>query len=138
MLQTHNQEWRKDLKAGDQIDVYVKADERGKVFGWMQGNIDQVYGDALAISFPKSTINYDCRVDRWSTDLMPFETKTKDDYAWRNQFLENASMFECDVHDKSTWSKATILEVKKKTENSGRVVLLAYCALRVYRNDPNS
>jgi hypothetical protein len=47
-------------------------------------------------------------------------------------------MLECDVHDKSSWNKSTIFEVKKQTVAVDRVIDIAYCALRVYRDIPNS
>lgn len=84
--------------------------------------------DTLSLEFPKSSMYYDRTVDRWSTDLLPFETKTKEDYEWRDENLVKAEMFECDLHDKQSWGKCTILEVKKKTEAAGRVVLLGNCA----------
>jgi hypothetical protein len=77
-------------------------------------------------------------MDRWSTDLVQFETKTKADYEWRRNNVVNAKMLECDVHDKATWNKATIFEIKKQTVGPGRVIDVAYCALRVYRDIPNS
>lgn len=70
-------------------------------------------GDDLYLEFPLSQNIYDGRMDRWSTDLVQFETKTKEDYEWRRQNLVNATMLEVDVHDKSSWNKATIFEVKK-------------------------
>jgi len=44
--------------------------------------------------------------------LMPFESKTKLDYEWRDKFLAGAEMLECDIHDKSVWCKGTVFEVK--------------------------
>ena len=114
-MRTHGQEWRKDLKAGDRIDCFVKCDEKSKQFGWMQGLIVSVNldGDSLNVEFPESSCIYDGIVDRWSTNIMQFESKTKEDYEWRRQFLQNAVNLECEVHDKMSWNKATIFEVKK-------------------------
>lgn len=83
-LHTVNQQWRQELKVGDNVDAYVKADEKGRLFGWMQGRIVAVMKDTLSLEFPKSSMYYDRTVDRWSTDLLPFETKTKEDYEWRD------------------------------------------------------
>ncbi len=47
-------------------------------------------------------------------------------------------MTECEVHDKSSWNKSTIFEIKKQTVGPNRVIPIAYCALRVYRDIPNS
>lgn len=74
----------------------------------------------------------------WSTDLAPFESKTKEDYAWRKEFLEGAKDYEVDIHDKSTWCKGTIFEIKKQTISPDRVIDVAYCAFRVYRPNSNA
>ena len=50
----------------------------------MQGRIVAAMKDTLSLEFPKSSMYYDRTVDRWSTDLLPFETKTKEDYEWRD------------------------------------------------------
>jgi len=67
-----------------------------------------------------------------------FETKTKADYEWRQNVVRGAVNLECDVHDKSSWNKATIFEIKKQTISKNRVIDIAHCALRVYRDIPNS
>lgn len=59
------------------VDVYGKADDKNKLFGWMQARISAVDGDTLMIEFPLSSNFFDGRIDRWSTDLVKFETKTK-------------------------------------------------------------
>jgi len=72
-----------------------------------------VIGDELHLEFPLSSNIYDGTIDRWSTNLVQFESKTKADYEWRHNNVVNARMLECDVHDKATWNKSTIFEVKK-------------------------
>jgi len=69
---------------------------------------------------------------------MAFESKTKADYEWRAKFLAGAQMLECDIHDKSVWCKGTVFEVKKQTVSTDRIIDLAYCAFRVYRENPTS
>jgi hypothetical protein len=51
----------------------------------MQGLITSVNldGDTLNVEFPDSSCIYDGIVDRWSTNIMKFESKTKEDYEWR-------------------------------------------------------
>lgn len=106
-----NQTWRQDLKVGDKVDVLVKADERGFLQGWMQGQIESVNGDNLWMVFPDSSDYYDGYVDRWALELAPFETHTKEDYEWRRTQVKN--MTEVDLHDKSSWMKGTLFEIKK-------------------------
>ena len=88
--------------------------------------------------FPNSSNAYDKFLDIWSTDLAQFESKTRQDYAWREGKLVGAVNYEVDIHDKGTWCAGTIFEVKEKTVSPGRVILLGYCAFRVYREKTNS
>lgn len=105
----------------------------------MQATVVGVNADTLFIEFPLSPIFYDGRINRWSTELAQFESKTKQDYEWRRDKLAmGAKDFECEVHDKSTWNKSTILEIKSVNVAFERDVLMAYCGLRVYRDIPNS
>jgi hypothetical protein len=53
-LRTDGQEWRSELGVGDMVDVYVKADDRGKLSGWMQAEISSVDGDEFYLEFPLS------------------------------------------------------------------------------------
>lgn len=68
-LRTVNELWRKDIKVGDKVDHYTKADERGRIFGWMQFEVVGVSGDMLKLEALYSSNMYDCSVDRWSTDI---------------------------------------------------------------------
>lgn len=133
-LRTANQSWRTELKVGDKIDVLVKADEKGGITGFLQANITRIEQDTLFVEYPESSNFYDGQIDRWATEICPFESKTKEDYAWRKEFLENATDLEVDAHDKSTWLKATIFEIKKQTLHD-RVILLANVGFRVYRKN---
>lgn len=42
-------------------------------------------------------------------------------------------MYEVDINDKGIWRSGTILEYKLEKQLDGREVLMAYCAMRVYR-----
>lgn len=75
----------------------------------MQGKVVGVEEDDFSVEFPLSPISYDRKVNRWSTDLAPFESKTKDDYEWRTNVLAKTEQLECEIHDKSTWNKGHIL-----------------------------
>ena len=133
-LRTANQSWRTELKVGDKIDVLVKADEKGGISGFLQAHIKRIEQDTLFVEYPESSNFYDGQIDRWATEICPFESKTKEDYAWRKEFLENAIDFEVDAHDKSTWLKSTIFEIKKQTLHD-RVIMLANVGFRVYRKN---
>lgn len=136
-LRTSKQTWRKDLKVGDKLDVLVKADEKSPLTGFMQAVIKRIEGDTLFLEFPESSNFYDTTMDRWATQICAFESKTKEDYAWRHEKLENAKDLEIDAHDKSSWLKATIFETKQQTIAPDRVITLAYIAYRVYRQKAN-
>jgi hypothetical protein len=134
--------WRKDLSINDMIDVYVRGEERQKpVCGYLQAQITALVGDDdLYIEFPLSSNEYDQRISRWSSNLAPFESKTKEDYEWRRDLVANLDAekgLECDVNDKTQWNKSTIFEVKKKTITQTRVIDLAHCCLRIYRPHNN-
>lgn len=132
-LRTSKQVWRKDLKTGDKVDVLVKADEKSPMTGFLQAVITRVEGDTLFLEFPESSNFYDTTMDRWATQICQFESKTKEDYAWRASQVLNCKDLEIDAHDKSSWLKATIFETKTQTISSERVITLAYVAYRVYR-----
>lgn len=142
LRRTQNEAWRKELQLNGQVDVYCNADERGpscKNRGWMQAQISAVVDDDdLYLEFPLVGDSFDRKISRWSSDLAPFESKTKEDYEWRRQNLVNAKDFECDAHDKNKWEKATIFEVKKKEINANRVIDLAFVAFRIYRPHNNT
>ena len=57
---------------------------------------------------------YDGKINRWSTEVMPFESKTKEDYRWRKEQLANAKEyeFEAEMHDKSSWNNGPILKLR--------------------------
>lgn len=105
--------------------------------GFMQATITRVEGDTLFLEFPESSNYYDTTMDRWATQICAFESKTKEDYAWRHEHLTNAKDYEIDSHDKSSWLKATIFETKTQTISPNRVITLAYVAYRVYRQKVN-
>lgn len=138
-LRTAGQEWRTLLKEGDMVDVMVATDPAGRNAGWMQGKIISLNQDILSIEFILSPRGYDRKVTRWSTDIALFESKTKEDYAWRHEQVAKAVAysFEAEVHDKSTWNKSTIIDFRTENEGPDRGVLLAHCALRVYRDIPD-
>lgn len=136
-LRTSKQLWRNELKVGDKIDVLVKADEKSSMTGFLQAVITRVEGDTLFLEFPESSNFYDTSMDRWATQICPFESKTKEDYEWRRENLTQAKDFEVDSHDKSSWLKATIFETKQQTIAPDRMITLAYVAYRVYRQKAN-
>ena len=58
-MRTSKQVWRNEIQAGDRLDVYVKADERSRLHGWMQGEVARVVDDTLFVEFPDSLKSYD-------------------------------------------------------------------------------
>jgi hypothetical protein len=132
-LTTKTQVWRNDLKLGDKVDVRVCGDNKNKAYGWLQGEIDGVEDDFISIIFPKISSDFDQVVSRWSNDLMPFESQSKDDYEWRAAELEDAEDACFDVNDLYNWEEATILKTRINVRGT-RPFKEAYVAFRVYRN----
>lgn len=66
---------------------------------------------------------------------MPVGTYTRAHYDWIETQLLQTKMLECDMHDKCKWYKCTILNILEQND-FGRVIKMANCALRVYRENP--
>ncbi len=104
-------------------------DEYTKCSGWSQARISQVAGDTLHLEFLYDTKNTDRYLDRWSVDIAQFESKTKELFQWKSTLQVKQQV---DGHDKSSWNKSTILDMKEQTIGPNRTVKLAYVAFRVY------
>ena len=131
-IKTMHQAWRKEIKAGDKLDICIKYDDVTTLLGWAQASVTEVRGDDLDIEFDYINAGYDGTVSRWSTFIAQFESKTKDDYEWRKKYLVNPSnLFNVDCHDKRNWFGSSILKQKYETQK-GRDVLMAYVGFRVY------
>jgi hypothetical protein len=59
-----------------------KAGQRGGA-GWSQGKIVKIDGDALYLEYPTEPVEMDRRIDRWSVEIAPFESKTKETWEWK-------------------------------------------------------
>lgn len=105
----------------------------------MQGTIVQTmddHQDSLLVTFPDVISNYDCRISRWSFEVAPFETKSKELHEWRANELANNEGLVCIAHDNIKWYKSTILEYKS-IKQMEKQVLMCKVAFRVYGNTPN-
>lgn len=65
-------------------------------------------GDVLSLKFLKDTKNTDKLIDRYSLDLAPFESKTKQLFDWKDT-LEVGHLI--DGCDRNMWNKGTILDI---------------------------
>lgn len=74
-------------------------------------------------------------LDRWSTDIAQFNSKTEEDHKWRSENIAKNDLvdFVCDMHDKIKWEEGTIFNVIEDN-TSGRPVLVGNCGFRVYRD----
>lgn len=114
-LATHHQIWRKELQMGDKVDVNIGGDDKSKTTGWVQGKIVDISGDKLSIEFPDLPPQHDCDTDRWSINLMKFESKTKEDYEWRRSWAnEESKDIEVDMHDGYKWEEGTIFDIAEE------------------------
>jgi hypothetical protein len=50
-------------------------------------------------------------LDRWSVEIAPYESKTKESWEWRSTLITGQVV---DSHDKSVWNKSTILDIKEQ------------------------
>ena len=95
------------------MKVYESRNTSYPLWGWLQAKILSTDGDFLSLEFTLTSNVYDRLMDRWSTEVAPFESKTKEDYAWRTQMLtEDATMVEVDVHDNNMFRSGTVFSIK--------------------------
>jgi hypothetical protein len=118
------------------VDVLTGADDRCSHKGWMQAKIVEVFEDTLRLEYVASSDWYDCQIDRNAVEIAQFETRTKEDYAWRHSKLEQWTEIDC--HDRYNWCRATIMEIKELTINQDRKFMAAYVGYRIYREDNTS
>ena len=86
------------------------ADESSfRCSGWSQARISSVNGDVLQLEYIFDVKAVDRLMDRWSVEIAPFESKTKENWEWRQTLSINTVV---DSHDKSVWNKSTILDIK--------------------------
>jgi hypothetical protein len=71
----------------------------------------------------------DRSLDRWSVEIAPFESKTKEIYEWKKTLRVDDQV---DVQDDTfKWLKATIIKLEEEEED-GRVIPMARVGLRIY------
>ena len=116
------------------IDVKVLGDDKDKTKGWVRGQVERISGDMLSVIFPDLPVDFDCDIDKWSTDIAVAESHTKEDIAWRNENIGSTDVtdFVCDCHDKYKWEEATVFNIIEDN-SGGRPVLMGNVGFRVYR-----
>jgi len=97
--------------------------------GWSQAKITKADGDTLYLEYPTELSEVDRFVDRWSVELAPFESRTKDTWEWKKTIKVDDQVDAQD--DACKWVKATIIAIED-TEQQGRTVLTALVGMRVY------
>ena len=66
-MSTASQTWRKQLKAGDSVDVRIDGDEKTqKIKGWVQGEVENIEGEMVYLKFPEMPENYDHALPIWT------------------------------------------------------------------------
>ena len=133
--QGSGQNWREDLKEGDFVDVllhHVDGSHTSRCAGWAQARIGAVAGDRLDIKYTMEPSDSDRWLDRWSVEIAPFETKTKELWEWKKTIKVDDQL---DVQDDSfKWAKATILSIFEVGEDD-RSYPMADVAMRIYVPD---
>ena len=72
------------------------------------------------MTFPGFPSDWEESVETWSTDLAPFESHTKEDYAWRREAIlgvDNLENFVIDCHDDYKWEEATIFNLHEEIDH---------------------
>ena len=86
------------------------ADENNsRCSGWSQARISYVNGDVLQLEFIYDIKSVDRYMDRWSVEIAPHESKTKELWEWKKTVAVNMMV---DANDKSVWNKSTVLDIK--------------------------
>lgn len=130
--QGSRQAWREELKEGDSVDALVHHSDRGGQrggAGWSQAKIEKVEGDALYLEYPTEPVEMDRMVDRWSVEIAPFESRTKETWEWKATLKVDDQVDAQD--DACKWVKATIISIEE-AEDQGRTVLMALVGMRIY------
>ena len=126
------QSWRKDLKEGELVDALLHHCDRtgsSRGAGWSQAKIGRVDEDALHLEYLTEPKEADRSLDRWSVEIAPFESKTKEIYEWKKTLKVDDQV---DVQDDTfKWLKATIIKLEEEEED-GRVIPMALVGLRIY------
>jgi len=133
--QGSGQTWRQDLNEGDHVDVllhHVDGSHTSRAAGWAQARIGAVAGDRLDIKYLMEPSDSDRSLDRWSVEIAPYESKTKELWEWKKTIKVDDQL---DVQDEAfKWTKATILQIFEVGED-GRSFPMALVAMRIYVAD---
>ena len=126
------QSWRNDLKEGDLVDALLHHLDRAgssRGAGWSQAKIGRVDEDTLHLEWLMEPREHDRALDRWSVEIAPFETKTKEIWEWKRTIKLDDQV---DVQDDTfKWLKATVIAMGDQVEEA-RTVPTVLVGLRIY------
>jgi hypothetical protein len=80
------------------------------------------------LKFPFDKKHLDKTFDRWSVEVAPFESKTKESWEWRSSLVVGS---EVDAYDRTSWCRSTILELKE-VDLFDRKIQMAHIGFRYY------
>ncbi|CDW88221.1 UNKNOWN [Stylonychia lemnae] len=129
--QTVTQAWRRELKAGDMIDVSLKLPRSRNDYAWVQAKIISVYSvDFLQLDFIYDNWQIKKIINKWSIKIEQFGTYTKDLYEQRDKLKQ---MMLVDAHDQQTWYRSIIFDIQERSQvNNDNTVKMAFIGFRVY------
>jgi hypothetical protein len=81
LTQGEGEVWRNDLKEGDMVDAlwhHLDKQNNSRGSGWSQAMITKVEGDCMRIEYTKEPSAEARVLERWSVEIAPFESKTKE------------------------------------------------------------
>ncbi|CDW76797.1 UNKNOWN [Stylonychia lemnae] len=129
--QTYTQVWRKQLKAGDMIDVSLEIPRSQGDFEWVQAKLLSVgIDEILQLDFIYDKWQQQTRISMWSIKIEQFGIHTKDLYEQKDKFQ---IMMQVDINDTMIWYRSTILDIQERKEQYSRnVIKMAFIGYRIY------
>jgi len=114
------------------VDALLQFSDRngaGRASGWSQARICKVEGDSLHLEYPTELRDTDRALHRWSVEIAPFESKTRETWEWRKTIKVYDQVDALD--DTWKWLKATVIGIED-VDDHGRVVKMATIGMRIY------
>jgi len=86
LTKRQGQAWRNTIQPGDKVDALLHQYDRmgiSRGSGWSQARISRIEGDQLYLEYMQDVKSCDRTIDRWSVEIAPYESQTKDIWEWK-------------------------------------------------------
>jgi hypothetical protein len=133
-LQTKGSEqaWRSALSEGDMVDAllhYYDHSGTSRGSGWSQARIAKIEDDSLHLEYQAEPRDADRALDRWSVELAPYESHTRESWEWRKTLKADDQLDALD--DSFKWLKATVVKIEE-VDDQGRQFPMTTIGMRIY------